>query len=92
MPAFGESCRQCGHAFFVSDWPIAEATAAARHGGLLGSCRRHATCALATVAWYAGGIMERDDYPTVPMTLGNMRQLGIRSLAVIFRPATTKPS
>jgi hypothetical protein len=27
---------------------------------------------------------ERDDYPTVPMTLGNMRQLGIRSLAVIF--------
>jgi hypothetical protein len=27
---------------------------------------------------------ERDDYPTVPMTLGNMPQLGIRSLAVIF--------
>lgn len=53
---------------------MAEATVAAWHGRLLGYCGHHGTCALATVAWYAGGIMERDDHPAVPMTLGNMRK------------------
>jgi len=53
---------------------MAEATAAAWHGRLLGCCGHHGTCAPATVAWYAGGIMERDGHPAVPMTLGNMRK------------------
>ena len=33
-------------------------------------------------AWYADATMKRNGYPIIPMTLGNMRENGVRSLAV----------